>query len=377
MATAAGTSSERLIGAAPGGRPSGRLRHAGPNWFAAVMGTGIVATAAATLPVQPPGLHALATVAWALASGMLLVLVVAAAVQAVRHPGASLDHLRHPVMRHFFGAVPMAVLTVGASTLLVGADVVGSSAALRIDLVLWTLGTALGLVTAVAVPYYAVTRPGAGTAFGGWLMPVVPPMVSAATGALLVPYLPDGQLRVTMLLGCYAMFGLSLAASALVIGRIWDQLLHHGIGPAAMVPTLWIVLGPVGQSITAVNLLANAAPSALPAAYVPGAAAFALFYGLAAWGFAMLWLTIAAVATVRTARAHLPFTLTWWSFTFPVGTLVTAASGLSARTGLVVFTTAAVGLFGFLVVTWAVVLIRTLRGLAAGDLLTPMPLPTS
>jgi tellurite resistance protein TehA-like permease len=208
-------------------------------------------------------------------------------------------------------------------------------------------------------------------------MPVVPPMVSAATGALLVPYLPDGQLRVTMLLGCYAMFGLSLAASALVIGRIWDQVLHHGIGPAAMVPTLWIVLGPVGQSITAVNLLANAAPSALPAAYVPGAAAFALFYGLAAWGFAMLWLTIAAVATVRTARAHLPFTLTWWSFTFPVGTLVTAASGLSARTGLVVFTTAAVGLFGFLVVTWAVVLIRTLRGLAAGDLLTPMPLPTS
>ena len=377
MATAAGTSSERLIGAAPGGRPSGRLRHAGPNWFAAVMGTGIVATAAATLPVQPPGLHALATVAWALASGMLLVLVVAAAVQAVRHPGASLDHLRHPVMRHFFGAVPMAVLTVGASTLLVGADVVGSSAALRIDLVLWTLGTALGLVTAVAVPYYAVTRPSAGTAFGGWIMPVVPPMVSAATGALLVPYLPDGQLRVTMLLACYAMFGLSLSASALVIGRIWDQLLHHGIGPAAMVPTLWIVLGPVGQSITAVNLLANAAPSALPAAYVPGAAALALFYGLAAWGFAMLWLTIAAVATVRTARAHLPFTLTWWSFTFPVGTLVTAASGLSARTGLVVFTTAAVGLFGFLVVTWAVVLIRTLRGLAAGDLLTPMPLPTS
>jgi len=29
-------------------------------------------------------------------------------------------------------------------------------------------------------------------AFGGWLMPVVPPMVSAATGALLVPHLRGG-----------------------------------------------------------------------------------------------------------------------------------------------------------------------------------------
>ena len=34
-----------------------RLQHFGPNWFASVMGTGIVATAGATLPVHVPGLH--------------------------------------------------------------------------------------------------------------------------------------------------------------------------------------------------------------------------------------------------------------------------------------------------------------------------------
>src|ERR1700686_3991694 len=41
----------------------GRL---GPNWFASVMGTGIVATAAATLPVHVPGLRTLAGVGWVL-----------------------------------------------------------------------------------------------------------------------------------------------------------------------------------------------------------------------------------------------------------------------------------------------------------------------
>lgn len=34
-----------------------RLQNFGPNWFASVMGTGIVATAGVTLPVHLPGLR--------------------------------------------------------------------------------------------------------------------------------------------------------------------------------------------------------------------------------------------------------------------------------------------------------------------------------
>ena len=47
-------------------------------------------------------------------------------------------------------------------------------------------------------------------AFATWLLPVVPPMVSAATGAALIAHLPTARLQPAMLLGCYAMFGLSL-----------------------------------------------------------------------------------------------------------------------------------------------------------------------
>ncbi len=95
-------------------------------------------------------------------------------------------------------------------------------------------------------------------------MPLIAPLVSAATGALLVSHLPAGQLRLTMLLACYAMFGLSLIASLVVITQLWRRLVRYGPGPAAMVPTVWIVLGPLGQSITAANLLGEAAHLALP-----------------------------------------------------------------------------------------------------------------
>jgi voltage-gated anion channel len=133
------------------------------------------------------------------------------------------------------------------------------------DWALWAAGTALGLVTTAWIPYLMFTRyeisPDA--AFGGWLMPVVPPMVSAANGALLIPYAGPGQGRLTLLLACYAMFGISLFASVIITTQIWSRLAHYKIGPAAMVPTLWIVLGPLGQSVTAAGNLGNQAATVL------------------------------------------------------------------------------------------------------------------
>jgi tellurite resistance protein TehA-like permease len=191
--------------------------------------------------------------------------------------------------------------------------VIGARAALGVDWALWSLGTALGLATACTVPYLMVTRhrfaPDA--AFGGWLMPVVPPLVSATTGALLVPHTPAGQLRLALLLGCYAMFGLGLVAALLVLAMVYSRLVHHDV------PTVWIGLGALGQVVTGLGALATAAPSALPAPYAHGAAVFALLGGVGVWGFAMLWLALAAALTVREFRAGLPFAPTWWSFHLP------------------------------------------------------------
>ena len=354
-------------------RPADALKNFGPNWFAAVMGTGIIANAAVTLPTQIAGQRGFALVVWLAATVLLVALLAATTAHWVRHPQQARAHICHPVMSHFYGAPPMAMMTVGAGALHVGKDLFGQRAAVDLDWVLWTAGTVTGLLAAAVVPYVAFTRHSytAESAFGGWLMPIVPPMVSASTGALLVPHAAAGQARETLLLGCYAMFGLSLFASLIVITLIWARLAQHKVGAAAAVPTLWIVLGPLGQSITAAGLMGNAAQSVLPAPYGGGAAALALFYGLATWGFAVLWFALAAAITVRTMRVHLPFSLTWWSFTFPVGTVVTGTSGLAARTHLDVFAVAATGLFVFLLLAWATVLTRTTRGAVNGRLFLP------
>lgn len=343
----------------------------GPNWFAAVMGTGIVANAAATLPVSVPGLRVAARGVWMLDVVLLAVVLVATAIHWGQHRDTARGHLDDPVMSHFYGAPAMALMTVGAGALLVGQPVVGVSVAVGMASLLWLAGTLMGLWTAVAVPVRAFTTHDVApdSAFGGWLMPVVPPMVSAATGPLLLPHLPAGQWRLALQLACTMMFGLTLVASLVIITLIWGRLVQHKVGPAATVPTLWIVLGPLGQSVTASHTLGVAAPSVLPEPFGSAFEAMGLVFGLPMWGFAMLWLAIAATVTIRTLRSGLPFTLTWWSFTFPVGTVVTGTSGLAVTTGASFLSVAALVLYAGLLVAWGTVAFRTARGVWDGRLL--------
>jgi len=353
-------------------RPSDALRDLGPNWYAAIMGTGIVAIAGATLPLHIQGLRVFATGVWVLAAAALIALAAAWAAHWTRHSRRARGHAADPVMAQFWGAPAMALMTVGTGTLLLGPGLLGA-AAVDADWVLWGAGTALGLVTTCWIPYLMMTRHNIApdAAFGGWLMPLVPPMVSAATGALLIPYTPAGQAKLTLLLACYAMFGISLLASLIITTQIWSRLVHHKTGPAVMIPTLWIVLGPLGQSVTAAGNLGVQAAHVLPAPYAAGAAVFALLYGVPVWGFAMMWLVLAAAITIRTARRHLPFALTWWSFTFPVGTCVTATIALAARSHADFLRAGSVALYALLLAAWLLVAARTLRHSATGRLFLP------
>src|SRR5436853_61331 len=139
--------------------------------------------------------------------------------------------------------------------------------ALALDAVLFTAGTVIGLAAAVVVPYLMAVghKVEPGQASPVWLLPVVAPMVSAALGPNLVPYLPAGQPRETLLLGCLAMFGLSLLATLLMLPMVFARLITGGPPPLTLTPSLFLVLGPLGQSTTAAGRFADFAPGVVPA----------------------------------------------------------------------------------------------------------------
>jgi tellurite resistance protein TehA-like permease len=86
-----------------------------------------------------------------------------------------------------------------------------------------------------------------------------------------------------------------------------------------------------------------------------------------------LWIALAASLTARTLRRGMPFALTWWSLTFPVGTFVTGTSQLAGHSHLPAFKVAAVTAYAGLLFTWFLVTVRTARGSLRGNLLKLPP----
>ena len=76
---------------------------------------------------------------------------------------------------------------------------------------------------------------------------------------------------------------------------------------------------------------------------------------------------------MRTLRRGMPFALTWWSLTFPVGTFVTGTTQLAVHTGLPAFEVAAVIAYVGLLSTWGLVAVRTARGSVQGSLFAAPP----
>jgi C4-dicarboxylate transporter/malic acid transport protein len=356
------------------------VRHLGPNWYASVMGTAIVATAGTALPVHLPGLRTICAAVWLLSLALLLTLLCARALHWRHHRDQARAHLLDPAMAPFYGCLAMALLAVGGGALTVGRYWIGTTAAVALDAVLFTAGTAVGLAAAITVPYLMAVRQKADPrqATPVWLLPLVAPMVSAALGPLLVPYLPAGQPRETLLLACFAMFGLSLFATLVMLPLVFARIVTGGPLPLALTPTLFLVLGPLGQSTTAVGKFADVAPGVVAAPYSEGFGVLAVLYGVPVMGFALLWLGLATAHVVRARRYGMRFAMTWWAFTFPVGTCVTGAEALARHTGLVVYDWLATGLFIALVAAWATAALHTARGVVSGALLAgPRPAPVA
>jgi len=366
--------------AKPGIKPFRQLQHPRevirqftPNWFAATMGTGVLALALAQLPLAIPGLHAIAEGLWLFNILLFSLFAAAYAARWILFFDEARRIFGHSTVSMFFGTIPMGLATIINGFLLFGLPRWGDGV-IHFAEVLWWIDVAMSLACGVLIPYMMFTRQehSIDQMTAVWLLPVVAAEVAAASGGLLAPHLTDAHSQLVVLTTSYVLWAFSLPVAFSILTILLLRMALHKLPHENMAASSWLALGPIGTGALGMLLLGGDAPAIFAANGLPGigeiASGLGLIAGITLWGFGLWWMLMALLITVRYLRDGIPFNLGWWGFTFPLGVYSLATLKLASTLNLTFFSVVGTLLVMLLAVMWLIVGKRTVQGAWRGEL---------
>ena len=349
------------------------IRQFTPNWFAATMGTGVLALALAQLPVQLPGVRIFAEGLWLFNIGLFILFAVLYGARWVMYFDEARRIFGHSTVSMFFGTIPMGLATIINGFLVFGVPRWGSDM-VQVAEVLWWIDVAMALGFGVIIPYLMFTRQdhSIDQMTAVWLLPVVAAEVAAASGGLLAPYLSDTVAQFHVLITSYVLWAFSVPVAFSILTILILRMALHKLPHESMAASSWLALGPIGTGALGLLLLGADAPAIFAANGLARigeiAEGLGLISGVILWGVGLWWIVMASLITVRYFRAGIPFNLGWWGFTFPLGVYSLATLRLGSMLHLSFFDVAGCVLVVALALMWLLVGTRTVQGAYRGEL---------
>ncbi|WP_325985107.1 TDT family transporter [Pseudomonas protegens] len=353
--------------------PLEAIRQFTPNWFAATMGTGVLALALAQWPAEVPGLHQVAEGFWWLTIALFLLFTAMYTARWVLFFDEARRIFGHSTVSMFFGTIPMGLATIINGLLVFGMPRWGDGV-VEVAQLLWWLDVAMSLACGILIPYMMFTRQehSIDQMTAVWLLPVVAAEVAAASGGLLAPHLLDAHGQLVMLSTSYVLWAFSLLVAFSILTILLLRMALHKLPHESMAASSWLALGPIGTGALGMLVLGADAPAIFAANGLPGvgeiAAGLGLVAGLTLWGFGLWWMLMAVLITRRYLREGIPFNLGWWGFTFPLGVYSLATLKLGSTLHLGFFSVFGAVLVAALAVMWLIVAKRTVQGAYKGEL---------
>ncbi|GKQ45682.1 MULTISPECIES: TDT family transporter [Pseudomonas] len=353
--------------------PREAIRQFTPNWFAATMGTGILALALGQLPFAAQWPKALGEALWFFNIVLFCLFTLMYASRWVLFFDEAKQIFGHSTVSMFFGTIPMGLATIINGFLLYGLPRWGDGVVALAE-VLWWIDVAMALACGVLIPYMMFTRQqhSIDQMTAVWLLPVVAAEVAAASGGLLAPHLADASAQFTMLITSYVLWAYSVPVALSILVILLLRMALHKLPHESMAASSWLSLGPIGTGALGMLVLGNDAPAIFAAHGMASigvvAEGIGLIGGVLFWGLGLWWMVLALLITGRYFREGIPFNLGWWGFTFPLGVYAVTTLKLGSMLHLTFFSFFGVALVLMLTVMWMIVAAKTLAGAYRGNL---------
>ena len=242
-----------------------------------------MAFAGLTLAWRISGIAPIVTLAWSVVSLVLFVIVAAKYItKFIKCREMVIKEFENPIMMSFFG-------TISVSTMLISTIFIGSLA--TVGFILWLCGTIMHSVLVVYV-------------LGRWLFhnaikleEITPACFIPIVGLVIVPATGSSYGLIEL---CWLFWGIGLALWIILFVLVFYRLMFASALPAPMMPTMFILIAP---------------PSIIFNDYINLTGGNLDAFANVVYGIPLL-ITIILISQIKCFKV--PFTMSYWAFTFPV-----------------------------------------------------------
>ncbi|KAI0198242.1 voltage-dependent anion channel-domain-containing protein, partial [Astrocystis sublimbata] len=305
------------------------------KWYGSTMGTGIVSILLFTFSnIYTPAssiLFKLSVVFYGFNVLLFSAIFTMTVLRYYHYPRLFIMLVSDPGQAMYLGTFPMGFATIISMTVNVMVSRFGDSWA-QAAWVFWWFDVAVSMATALGVPWLLQVRHHEVTDLGnmtaGWLLPIVAPIVAAATGAVVASVLEPDRALVTILTS-YTILGTGLPAALSIIAIYFMRVATKKLPPTEHMVSTFLPLGPLGQGGFAAQKLGEQALRVFPltntlpvvseqSRLLAGEVLYTMGFltAVTLWGFGLMWLFFAVLSVTR---QRVPFSQGWWAFTFPLG----------------------------------------------------------
>ncbi|KAL4794750.1 sulfite efflux pump SSU1 [Aspergillus venezuelensis] len=351
------------------------IRNFTPAWFSVNMGTGIVSILLNTLPYNGRWLYYLSIIAFCLNVAYFVVFLAITLLRYILYPEIFRAMVNHPVQSLFLGTLPMGLATIINMFCFVCVEPWGHKAAYFVW-ALWIFDAVVSAVIAIGIPFILTTRANGidlSSVTAALLLPIVSCVVAAASAAIVAEILPNAQLALATILAGYILWGIGTPLAMMVICIYLQRLMIHKHPPKAVLLSVFLPLGPLGQGGFGIQELGIAAKKVFHTTRtldgsITGHVLYSVGFltGIIMWALGIVWLCFAVFTILKVRR--FPFNMGWWALTFPLGVFTTCTIKLAQDLPSRFFSVLATIFSVLVVLLWLLVSFHTTRRIIKGDL---------
>lgn len=309
-----------------------RLAHFPVSFFSVVMGLSGLAIATHKLEGAAGFGGTAGTILFWTAVSVYAAIMCVYLVKMVLKPAAVAGEWRHPVRIAFFPASSIGLILLSIAAL---------GVAPGLSFWLWLAGSLMHFAFTIMVitAWIDHSRYEVVHLNPAWFIPVV--------GNILVPI---AGIRHAPADVSWLFFSVGLLFWLVLLTVVVNRLIFHSPLPARLMPTLFILIAPPAVGFISWTTLSGGVDS----------------FGRILFFSAIFFFLMMVPQLGKFAR--LPFTLSWWAYSFPLAALTIAQFAMAEKAGVDVYRWIGFGLYGLLALLIAALAIRTIVAMVRGEI---------